>query len=134
MEIVHTISFINISWTLFLILYGIVINSMIFLVLVVFLMILLQFYTNYSYYNIRCKLNPDKLDSFKKWKDYRQSILGWGVYSFLLICIYNLLIQFGIDFYFILLILSLVTHFLALLDKFTLKFLKSASNFFISFS
>ncbi|NHJ22629.1 MAG: hypothetical protein EAX91_16905, partial [Candidatus Lokiarchaeota archaeon] len=54
--------------------------------------------------------------------------------SFLLICIYNLLIQFGFDFYFILLILSLVTHFLALLDKFTLKFLKSASNFFISFS
>ncbi|MFX0009685.1 MAG: hypothetical protein ACFE9R_05170 [Candidatus Hermodarchaeota archaeon] len=134
MEIVHTISFINISWTLFLILYGLVINSMIFLVLVVLLMILMQFYTNYSYFNIRRKFNPDKLASFKKWKDYRQSILGWGVYSLLLICVYNLLIQFGFDFYFILLILSLITHFLALLDKFTLKFLKSASNFFISFS
>ncbi len=134
MEIVHTFSFINISWILFIILYRIFSDSMLSLVLIAFLTILMQFYTNYSYFDIRRKFNPDKLTSFEKWKNLRQNILGWGVYFLLLGSILNTLVLFGFEFHLIVLILSLTTHLLALFDKYALKFLGKASNFFISFS
>ena len=134
MEIVHTISFINISWILFIILYSLFYESMLFLVLIVFLMILMQFYTNYAYFDIRRKFNPNKLSSFVKWKDFRQSVLGLGVYLLLIISAYNILVLIGFELYLILLISSLITHLLALFDKYTLKFLRKASDFFISFS
>ena len=134
MEIVHTVSFVNISWILFIILYSMFSYSTLFLVLIVFLMILMQFYTSYSYFDIRRKLNPEKLDVFLKWKDFRKSILGWGVYLLLLGSIFNLFTILGFEFYLVILILSLTTHLLALFDKYVLKFLGNASNFFISFS
>ena len=134
MDIVHTISFINISWVLFIILYGAFSYSMFSLVLIVFLMILMQFYTNYSYFNIRRKFNPDKLSTFVKWKDLRQNILGWGAYSLLLFSVFNILTLVGFEFILIIVILSLISHLLALFDKYTLKFLGKASNFFISLS
>jgi len=134
MEIVHTISFINISWVLFIILYGAFNYSILSLVLIVFLMILMQFYTNYSYFDIRRKFSPDKLSSFSKWKDYRQNILGWGTYIFLLFSTFNILTLIGVEFLLIILILSMTSHLLALLDKYALKFLGQTSNFFISIS
>jgi len=134
MEIVHTLSFVNISWILFIVLYSLFSYSMFFVVLIVFLMILMQFYTNYSYFDIRRKFNPENLDLFVKWKNYRQKILGWGVYILLLGSIFNILALIGLEFHIIFLILSLTTHLLALFDRFALKFLGKASSFFISFS
>jgi hypothetical protein len=134
MEIVHTLSFVNISWILFIVLYSLFSYSMLFVVLIVFLMILMQFYTNYSYFDIRRKLNPENLALFVKWKNYRQKILGWGVYVLLLGSILNILALIGLEFHIIFLILSLTTHLLALFDRFALKFLGKASSFFISFS
>jgi len=134
MEIVHTLSFINISWILFIILYSLFYDSMLFLVLIVFLMILMQFYTNYSYLDIRRKFNPEKLSIFVKWKNYRQNILGWGFYILFLGTILNILIAIGQEFHIIFLILSLTTHLLALFDKYVLKFLGKATNFVISVS
>ncbi|NVM16370.1 MAG: hypothetical protein HWN80_01540 [Candidatus Lokiarchaeota archaeon] len=134
MQIVHTFSFINISWILFIILYSLFSDSMLFLTLIVFLIILMQFYTNYSYFDIRRKFNPEKLTLFEKWKNMRQNILGWGVYSLLLVSILNILVLIGIAFHLIILILSLTTHLLAIFDKYALKFLGKASNSFISVS
>ena len=134
MEIVHTLSFINISWILFIILYSLFSYSMLFLVLIVFLMILMQFYTNYSYFDLRRKFSPDNLTSFVKWKNFRQNILGWGVYILLLGSILNILVLMGQEFHIIFLTLSLTTHLLALFDRYVLKFLGKVSNFVISFS
>ncbi|MHA1476676.1 MAG: hypothetical protein ACTSPU_00615 [Promethearchaeota archaeon] len=134
MEIVHTLSFINISWILFIILFGMFSYSMYFLVLIAFLMILMQFYTNYSYFDLRRKFSPDNLTSFVKWKNFRQNILGWGVYILLLGSILNILVLMGQEFHIIFLTLSLTTHLLALFDRYVLKFLGKASNFVISFS
>ncbi|MCK4383480.1 MAG: hypothetical protein KAW66_09330, partial [Candidatus Lokiarchaeota archaeon] len=134
MEIVHTLSFINISWILFIILYSLFSYSMLFLVLIVFLMIVMQFYTNYSYFDLRRKFSPDNLTSFVKWKNFRQNILGWGVYILLLGSILNILVLMGQEFHIIFLTLSLTTHLLALFDRYVLKFLGKASNFVISFS
>jgi len=134
MEIVHTLSFINISWILFVILYSLFSDSTLFLILTAFLMILMQFYTNYSYLDIRRKFDPDKLTSFVKWKNFRQNLLGWSVYILLLGSILNVLALIGQEFHIIFLILSLTTHLLALFDRYVLKFLGKASTFFISFS
>ncbi|HUW91207.1 MAG TPA: hypothetical protein VMV43_11910 [Candidatus Nanopelagicaceae bacterium] len=131
MDVVHCLSFLNISWTLSLILlylYGFSISSLFYIFLIFLLM---QFYTNISYFNIRRKINPEKLEIFGKWKTNRQNFLGIGLYAFLIINIFNSLTAFGIVFHIAILILSILTHLIGLLDKFILKFLKKTSNFFI---
>jgi len=131
MEIVHCLSFFNSSWVLSLILiylYGFSIASLFYIFL---LFLAMQFYTNISYFNIRSKLNTEKLEIFEKWKINRQNFLGIGLYVFLIISIYNLLTAFGIEIYIAILILSIITHLIGLLDKFLLKFLKKTSKFFI---
>jgi len=131
MDVVHCVSFLNISWTLFLILFylfGFSITSLFYIFLIFLSM---QFYTNISYFNIRSKLNPEKLEIFGKWKTNRQNYLGIGLYVFLIVSIFNSLTAFGIEFYMAILILSIITHLIGLLDKFLLKFLKKTSKFFI---
>ncbi len=131
MDVVHCLSFLNISWTLSLILlylYGFSISSLFYIFLIFLLM---HFYTNISYFNIRRKINPEKLEIFGKWKTNRQNFLGIGLYAFLIINIFNSLTAFGIVFHIAILILSILTHLISLLDKFILKFLKKTSNFFI---
>ena len=130
MDIVHCLSFFNSSWVLSLILiylYGFSISSF-FYIFLIFLS--LQFYTNISYFNIRSKLNPEKLEMFGKWKTNRQNYLGIGLYLFLIVSIFNSLTPF-VEIHIAILILSILTHLFGLLDKFLLKFLKKTSKFFI---
>jgi len=131
MDIVHCLSFFNSSWVLSLILiylYGFSITSLFYILL---LFLAMQFYTNISYFKIRSKFNPEKLEIFEKWKTNRQNFLGIGLYVFLIISIYNLLTAFGIEFHIAIFILSILTHLIGLLDKFLLKFLKKTSKGFI---
>jgi len=130
MDIVHCLSFFNSSWVLSLILiylYGFSITSFFYIILI---FLSLQFYTNISYFNIRSKLNPEKLEMFGKWKTNRQNYLGIGLYVFLIVSIFNSLTPF-VEIHIAILILSILTHLFGLLDKFLLKFLKKTSKFFI---
>jgi len=129
MDIVHCLSFINISWALSLILFNLYGFDSLFYIFLIFLS--MQFYTNISYFNIRSKFNSEKLERFEKWKTNRQNFLGIGLYIFLIISIYNVLTAFGIEFHIAIFILSILTHLIGLLDKFLLKFLKKTSKFFI---
>ena len=134
MDVVHCLSYLNISWTLFLILFylnGFSITSLFYIFLIFLSM---QFYTNISYFNIRSKFNPEKLETFGKWKTNRQNYLGIGLYVFLIVSIFNSLITIGIGFHIAILISSILTHLIGLLDKFILKFLKKTSKFFITAS
>ncbi|MBY9014257.1 MAG: hypothetical protein KGD68_01055 [Candidatus Lokiarchaeota archaeon] len=130
-DVVHCLSYLNISWTLLLILfhlYGFSITSLFYIFLIFLSM---QYYTNISYFNVRSKFNPEKLEIFGKWKINRQNYLGIGLYFFLIASIFNSLTAFGIEFHIAILILSILTHLIGLLDKFILKFLKKTSKFFI---
>ncbi|MHA1479603.1 MAG: hypothetical protein ACTSPU_15520, partial [Promethearchaeota archaeon] len=131
MDIAHCLSYLNISWTLFLYLFylnGFSISALFYLLLIFLSM---QFYTNISYFNIRSKFNPEKLEIFGKWKTNRQNYLGIGLYAFLIVSIFNSLIAFGFEFHIAILILSILTHLISWLDKFVLKFLKKTSKFFL---
>ena len=134
MDVVHCLSYLNISWTLFLILFylnGFSITSLFYIFLIFLSM---QFYTNISYFNIRSKFNPEKLETFGKWKTNRQNYLGIGLYVILIVSIFNSLITIGIGFHIAILISSILTHLIGLLDKVILKFLKKTSKFFITAS
>ncbi|MFX1498082.1 MAG: hypothetical protein ACFFBH_11190, partial [Promethearchaeota archaeon] len=82
---IHTISYFNISWTLFIMIFQFTYN---YFGLNFILFILMQFYTNYSYFTTRSKFNPTKRPHFKKWKLFRQKIIGSLFYFAILAYIY----------------------------------------------
>ncbi|MFX0027154.1 MAG: O-antigen polymerase, partial [Candidatus Hermodarchaeota archaeon] len=129
--IIHTISYFNISWSLFVIIFQFTQN--IFDLNLIFF-ILMQFYTNISYFITRSKLNVTKEPVFKKWKLIRQKIIGSCFYLTLLIYILNYLLFVISELQLIILILGGIIHGLMYIDRFIFKFLADLSKYVIIFS
>jgi len=134
MRIVHMFSYFNFSWSLFIILYQISQSNVNLINFAIVLFILMQFYTNHSYFITRKKFNAEKETSFKKWKLLRQKLLGITFYLVLLNFFLQILIQMNIEVQLILLISTLIIHGLMLMDRYILKFIGSISNHVIVIS
>ncbi|MFX1357682.1 MAG: hypothetical protein ACFFA8_10375 [Promethearchaeota archaeon] len=134
MLLVHFISYFNFTWALLMILLQFSLLNLILYNSSFILFILLQFYTNYTYYKIRTKFKTEKEVIFKKWMTYRKRIIGIAFYISLLNLISQLLIQTNIEAQLILLTLSITIHILMLIDKKVVKFLGKISNYFVIFS
>jgi len=129
--ILHTISYFNISWSLFIVVFQFTQNIF---DLSLFLFILMQFYTNHSYFITRSKFDLTKEPDFKKWKLFRQKIIGSIFYLTLLLYILNYLLFAITEIPLIILILGVILHGLMYIDKYIFKFLADLSKYVIVFS
>lgn len=129
--LIHTISFFNISWALYVIIFQFTYN---YFNLNIIFFILMQFYTNHLYFITKAEFNPTKKPNFKKWKLIRQKIIGSCFYLALLVYIVQYLILFIPDILLVVLISSILLHGLMYLDKYVSKFLATWSKYLIIFS
>jgi hypothetical protein len=129
--ILHTISYFNISWSLFVIIFQFTQNLF---DLNLILFILMQFYTNHSYFITRSNFDLTKEPEFKKWKLIRQKITGSIFYLTLLLYILNYLLLAITEIQLVILILGVIIHGLMYIDKFIFKFLAELSKYVIIFS
>ena len=123
MLIVHIISYFTISWSVFLLIFSLFHSNLALQSLATLVFALMQFYTNYSYYNIRRKFKPDNEESLVKWKTHRKNFIGMLIYIILSIYIFNTLDLTNIELPLILFLSSVSIHVLMIFDRFTLKFL-----------
>ncbi|MHA1878269.1 MAG: hypothetical protein ACTSXN_10670 [Promethearchaeota archaeon] len=96
--------------------------------------ILLQFYSNYAYYNIRRINNPERANDFELGAIKRQKIIGNVFYLGLIICFAQYLIFLEIQIIQISIIISIFIHILVLVDRILLIFLGRLSKNFLVIS
>ncbi|MFX1390701.1 MAG: hypothetical protein ACFE9Z_11605 [Promethearchaeota archaeon] len=94
-----------------------------------FIFILMQFYTNYSFFKSLKLIIPSKADSINKTQLYIRHLIGTGFYITLCFFIFQALISQGYELQLILLVLGIVTHVLMILDHAFLKFLGKANKY-----
>jgi hypothetical protein len=132
--IVHTISYFSISGSLFWLIFFLSPSNLALQSLATLVFALMQFYTNYSYYNTMRKFNPDNEESLVKWKTHRKNLIGMVIY----ITLYNYILQTlfltNIDLQLILFLSSIIIHVLMIFDRFILKFLGKHSVFLMTVS
>jgi hypothetical protein len=134
MFLVHTVSYLNFTWSLFLILFQFSLGNLILQSGTMILFILLQFYTNYSYYKMRTIFNTEKKDVLLKWRGYRQRVIGIAFYISLVNVFSLFLIQLNLELPLLMLVLSITIHILMVIDKGLLKFVGKISNYLVIFS
>jgi len=134
MLIVHTISYFNISWTVFSLIFFLSPSNLALQSLATLVFALMQFYTNYSYYNTMRKFNLDNEESLVKWKTHRKNFIGWVIYILLSNYIFQALYLTSIELQLILFLSSILIHILMIFDRFILKFLGKHSVFLMTVS
>ncbi|MFX1400080.1 MAG: hypothetical protein ACFE8V_02415 [Promethearchaeota archaeon] len=127
----HTISYFNISWALFFVVFQFTHN---YFGLNIVLFTFMQFYTNHSYFITRSKFNPNKRPDFENWKLIRKKLVGSFFYFTLLSYIVQYLILLIPDIQLVILISSILIHGLMYLDKYVFKFLANLSKYLILLS
>ncbi|MHA2258930.1 MAG: hypothetical protein ACXACO_13245 [Promethearchaeota archaeon] len=128
-QLIHSISYFVISLMIFLVLNQYIIQYPILLSLEVLLFILMQLYTNYSLFETLNQFNPNKVDYYKKKKSKFIQVIGICFYVNILFVLGQTLVLMNTELQLVLLILSLMTHFLMLADEFLLQFLKNLSKY-----
>ncbi len=96
--------------------------------------ILLQFYSNYAYYNMRRRNNPERANDFELGAIKRQKIIGNIFYLGLVLCFASYLIFLGLPIIQISIIISVFIHILVLIDRVLLLFLGRLSKFLLVIS
>jgi hypothetical protein len=133
-RLIHTISYFILSLTLFLILNNLVFQYPFLLSLEIFVFLIMQFYTNYSFFKTLKLFFPDKEDVYNKAQTYIHRLLGIGFYATLCFSIIQPLTLQGFNIQLILLISSVIIHVLMIIDSFLFKFLGKIADYFKSFS
>ncbi len=131
-QIVHTISFLNIIWTLFVLLNTLLLVNSDF---IFFNLIFLNFLLFYLHYSIFATLNafyPEKKLTLNKWNLKSRQIIAFSFYIILIISIQRLLAPIEINLQ--LLLLGLITHGIVILDQMFLNFLGELSKYVRAFS
>ncbi|MBY8983068.1 MAG: hypothetical protein KGD57_08975, partial [Candidatus Lokiarchaeota archaeon] len=96
--------------------------------------ILLQFYSNYAYYNMIRKNNPEKANDFELGAIKRQKLIGNAFYLGLILCLTQYLIFIELQIIQISIIISVFIHILVLIDRVLLIFLGRLSKHFLVIS
>ncbi len=96
--------------------------------------ILLQFYSNYAYYNMRRINNPEKANEFELGAIKRQKLIGNVFYLGLILCLAQYLIFIELQIIQISIIISVFIHILVLIDRVLLIFLGRLSKPFLVIS
>lgn len=134
MLFVQIISYFNISLSAFLLIFFLSPSNLALQSLAALVFVLMQFYTNYSYYNIRHKFNLDKEESLLKWKTHRKNFIGMIIYIILSIYVFQNLDLTNIELPLILFLSSVSVHLLMIFDRFILKFLGKHSVILMTIS
>ena len=132
--IVHTLCYFNISVSLMAFLLNLTSINLSLLTIAIILFCLMQFYTNISYYNIRKEFNPEKQESFLKWRVRRKNLIGSSFYLTILIYVWQILFLAGYDFLLILFLSIILIHILAIIDRLVLKFIGRFSVHLMNYS
>jgi len=96
--------------------------------------ILLQFYSNYAYFNMRRKNNPERANDFEIGAIKRQKIIGNVFYLGLVLCFAHYLLFLELQIVQISIIISVFIHVLVLIDRILLIFLGRLSKSFLVIS
>ena len=131
---VHTISYFNISWSFVSLIFFLSPSNLALQSFASLVFALMQFYTNYSYYNTMREFNSDNEESLIKWKTHRKNFIGGVIYIISSYYIFQSLYLANIEFLLILFLLSILIHVLMIFDKFILKFLGKHSVFLMTVS
>ncbi len=132
--LVHTISYFAVSLNLFLYLHSFVSQFHYLLSLEIFFFLMMQFYTNYSFFKALKYFNPENKDVYNKTQKNIHRILGIGFYATICFSIIQPLILQGLNLQLVLLISSIVIHVLMLIDSVLFKFLGKLTDYIKSFS
>ncbi|MFW9972875.1 MAG: hypothetical protein ACFFDF_22000, partial [Candidatus Odinarchaeota archaeon] len=133
-SLVHTISYFIISVCLLLVLHNLVLQYPFLFSLEIFIFIIMQFYTNYSFFKSLKLFFSDKKDVYNKAQIFIRRLLGIGFYATLCFSILQPLILQNFNIQLILLILSIVIHVLMIIDSVLFKFLGIITNYIKSIS
>ncbi len=134
MFIVHTISYFNISWSVFSLIFFLSPANLALISLATLVFALMQFYTNYSYYNTMRNFNRDNEESLLKWKTHRKNFIGGLFYIVLSNYIFQTLYLTNIELLLIFFLSSILIHVLMIFDRFILKFLGKYSVYLMTVS
>ncbi len=134
MFLVHTICYFNISWSVLSLILFLSPSNLALQSFAILVFALMQFYTNYSYYNTMRKFNLDNEESLLKWKTHRKCFIGGVIYIVLSNYIFQTLYLANIELQLILFLLSILIHILMIFDRFVLKFLGKYSVFLMTAS
>jgi hypothetical protein len=132
--LIHTISYFALSLNLFLFLHNFVSQIPFLLSLEIFFLLIMQFYTNYSFFKGLKLSFPDKKEAYDKAQKYIHRLLGIGFYATLCFFIGQPLILLGLNLQLVLLILSIVIHVLMIIDSSLFKFLGKLTDYIKLFS
>ncbi len=132
--ILHTLSYFNVSISLFMFLLILSAYNMSLLTFSVVLFCLMQFYTNISYYNTRKEFNLEKEESFLRWKLIRKNLIGGIFYITIIGYIWQVLFLAGYEILLMLFLLIILIHVLAIIDRVVLKFIGRFSVHLMNFS
>ncbi|MFW9819529.1 MAG: hypothetical protein ACFFE5_07955 [Candidatus Thorarchaeota archaeon] len=130
----HTTSYFALSLNLFLFLHSFVSQILFLLSLEIFFFLIMQFYTNYSFFKALKISFPDKKEAYDKAQKYIHRLLGIGFYVTLCFSIVQPLLLLGLNLQLVLLILSIVIHLLMIIDSGIFKFLGKLSDYVKVFS
>ncbi|MFX1456523.1 MAG: hypothetical protein ACFFDB_14200 [Promethearchaeota archaeon] len=133
-QLIHTLSFFVISLMILLIIHPSVVLFPILLSVEVLLFVIMQFYTNYSFFTALRQLFPNKTELLNKRRSVLTQILGVVFYSNIFLLLLQTLMIFNVDLQLILLVLSILVHMLMLIDTVALKFMGKVSNYIKMFS
>jgi hypothetical protein len=128
-QLIHTISYFVITCMLFLIIHNLVVQVPILLSVNFAILILLQFYTNYSFFATLNQFNPDKKEINQKHSSQMKRVLGTGFYITICFILYQSLILLGLAPQLIFISVSLLVHILMIIDSHILKFLGKGANY-----
>jgi hypothetical protein len=128
-QLIHTISYFVICCMIFLILHDATGLFPILLSVEFTLFIVLQFYTIYSFFTAMEQLYPNKKEILVKRRSVINRVLGASFYISLSFILLQSLIMLGVAPQLIFLSLSLMGHFLMLIDSYILKFLGKYANY-----
>jgi hypothetical protein len=128
-RLIHTITYFTITVMLFIVLYNNIVQYQFFLGLGIFIFILMQFYTNYSLFSALKEFYPKRKDNLNKMQLIIQRLIGTGFYITICIFLVQGLFLLELEVQLIFLILSLLIHFLMIIDSYVLKFLGQYTNY-----
>jgi hypothetical protein len=128
-QLIHTISYFVISCIILVILHGSIGLFPILLSIEFTLFILMQFYTNYSFFTAMNQLYPSKNEIIVNRRSLINRAVGAGFYISLSLILLQSLITLEFAPQLIFLSLSLMGHFLMILDNYIMKFLGKYANY-----
>ncbi len=126
-RLIHTISYFILSLSTLLILNQFVRFNPLLISIEVFIFLIMQFYTNHSFFLSLFHFNPDKAETYKRLKLKTHHSLGILLYVSVLSILIQSLLIIGVEISLLILITSLFLHGLMILDAYQLKLLGKLS-------